>query len=80
MGGTGKGKSGDPRESPAHGGEDVEVGSEGEESNNNNTRKNLPNIKLPEFHGGPNLDPGNFKEWIREVTAMQMAYQIPDRN
>ena len=79
MGGTGKGKSGDPRGDP-HGGEDVEVGSDGENDQSTNNKKNLPNIKLPEFHGGSSQDPGNFKEWVREVTAMQMAYQIPDRN
>ena len=86
MGATGKGKGGDPTHEP-RGGEDVEVGSEiehgeheSEHENFNNNKKNLPNIKLPEFHGGANQDPGNFKEWVREITAMQMAYQIPDRN
>ena len=89
MGATEKGKGGDPTYEP-RGGEDVEVGSETEHGehgehepehdNFNNNRKNLPNIKLPEFHGGANQDPGNFKEWVREITAMQMAYQIPDRS
>ena len=80
MGGTGKGKSGDPRGGSV-GGEDVEIESEtADEPHNQGNRKNLPNIKLPEFHGGSSQDPGNFKEWVREVTAMQMAYQIPDRN
>ena len=57
----------------------------GNETYNNNNpndpnKRSLPKIKIPEFHGGPNLDPGHFKEWIREVTAMQMAYRIPDIN
>ena len=43
-------------------------------------KNRIPNIKIPFFRGGNNMDPGEYKEWRRELSAIKIAYKIEDRD
>ena len=72
MGAQGKGKG-----SAGEGGENVEVGSEPDDVR---AKGRIPNIKIPIFKGGANMDPGEYKEWRREISAIKYSYKIDDRD
>ena len=44
------------------------------------TKNRIPNIKIPFFRGGNSIDPGEYKEWRRELSAIKIAYKIDDRD
>ena len=72
MGAQGKGKG-----SAGEGGENVEVGSEPDDVR---AKGRIPNIKIPVFKGGASMDPGEYKEWRREISAVKYSYKIDDRD
>ena len=39
-----------------------------------------PNVKIPFFKGGANLDPGEYREWRREIAAIKHSYKIEDKD
>jgi len=41
-------------------------------------RKNVSNVPLPIWDGEKRHEPGAWKEWKREIKAIQIAYDIPD--
>ena len=43
-------------------------------------KNRIPNIKIPFFRGGNSIDPGEYKEWRRELSAIKIAYKIDDRD
>ena len=44
------------------------------------TKNRIPNIKIPFFRGGNSIDPGEYKEWRRELSAIKIAYKIDERD
>lgn len=44
------------------------------------SKARIPNIKIPFFKGGNNIDPGEYKEWRRELAAIKIAYKIDERD
>jgi len=68
MGAQGKGKG-----SAGEGGENVEVGSEPDDVR---AKGRIPYIKIPIFKGGANMDPGEYKERRREISAIKYSYKI----
>ena len=47
-------------------------------NNNNNSKRTVPNVRLPVWDGKGRTEPGAYKEWKREIKAIQMAYDIQD--
>ena len=48
-----------------------------------NTQKRnprIPNVKVPFFKDGANMDPGEYKEWRREIAAIKHSYKIEDKD
>ena len=82
MGGKGKGKP-EWAEEREHDAEHIGV-SESESDPGNTHTRNIPKLpshaKIPFFNGGTNLDPGEYKEWRREVAAIQSTYGIQDKD
>ena len=81
MGGSGKGKG-----RPEEGADAEHIGVSESESDPGNPRRtrNFPKLpshaKIPHFFGGANQDPGDYKEWRREVAAIQSTYGIQDKD
>ena len=46
--------------------------------NTNENKKQVPNVRLPVWDGKRRHEPGAWKEWRREIKAIQVAYDIPD--
>ena len=46
--------------------------------NLNNDKRSLPNVRLPVWDGKRRQEPGAYKEWKREIQAIQFAYDIQD--
>ena len=42
------------------------------------SKKSVPNVRLPIWDGKKRHEPGAWKEWKREIKAIQIAYDIPD--
>ena len=47
-------------------------------NNNNNNKRSVPNVRLPVWDGKRRTEPGAYKEWKREIKAIQLAYDIQD--
>ena len=45
-------------------------------TNTQNRNPRIPNVKIPFFKGGANLDPGENREWRREIAAIKHSYKI----
>ena len=43
-----------------------------------NNKKSVPNVRLPIWDGKKRHEPGAWKEWKREIKAIQIAYDILD--
>ena len=46
----------------------------------NNRASRIPNVKIPFFKGGAHLDPGEYKEWRREIAAIKHSYKLEDKD
>ena len=46
--------------------------------NLNKNKRSVPNVRLPVWDGKRRQEPGAYKEWKREITAIQLAYDIQD--
>ena len=79
MGGGGKG--GGKRGGDDYGdGVDVGVGDSDNEQGFAR-RGGVPSqARPPPFHGGPNLDPGDYRDWRREVAALKASYKVRDED
>ena len=47
-------------------------------NDNNNNKRSVPNVRLPVWDGKRRTEPGAYKEWEREIKAIQLAYDIQD--
>ena len=45
-----------------------------------NRNPRIPNVKIPFFKGGANMDAGEYKEWRREIAASKHSYKIEDND
>ena len=43
-----------------------------------NNKRSVPNVRLPVWDGKKRQEPGAYKEWRREIKAIQLAYDIQD--
>ena len=60
----------EPPEAPAY--------SFGPDTRSENNKKPVPNVRLPVWDGKRRTEPGAYKEWKREIKAIQLAYDIQD--
>ena len=44
----------------------------------NNNKRTVPNARLPVWDGNRRTEPGAYKEWKRDIKAIQLAYDIQD--
>ena len=72
---------------PSHPSDDLEepepattfaFGPDPRRDNNNNNKRAVPNVRLPVWDGKRRGEPGAYKEWKREIKAIQLAYDIQD--
>ena len=49
-------------------------------TSNQNRTSRIPNVKIPFCKGGANLDPGEYREWRREIAAIKHSYKIEDKD